>query len=143
MASVVWIGIPVLGGLVGGSILEVAMRTYGLSLFQKIGVEVSLMSLGSIVIYLKPPGSPFGDDSNWGTCMLAASLVTTGGFARIINIVLPGDGAAVLIALGLLVAVAMGPYVLAEVGEWLGRLLAGGFYVGRGTPPVRQRRRTP
>ena len=76
-------------------------------------------------------------------CVLAASLVTTGGFARIINIVLPGDGAAVLIALGLLVAVAMGPYVLAEVGEWLGRLLAGGFYVGRGTPPVRQRRRTP
>ena len=110
MASVVWIGIPVLGGLVGGSILEVAMRTYGLSLFQKIGVEVSLMSLGSIVIYLKPPGSPFGDDSNWGTCMLAASLVTTGGFAMaeglIINIV-PGGGATVLKALGLFVAVAV------------------------------------
>ena len=110
MAGLFLIGIPVLGGLVGGSIIQVAMRTYGLSLFQRIGVEVSLMSLGSIVIYLKPPGSPFGDDSNWGTCMLAASLVTTGGFAMaeglIINIV-PGGGATVLKALGLLVAVAV------------------------------------
>ena len=109
MASVVWIGIPVLGGLVGGSIIQVAMRTYGLSLFQRIGVEVSLMSLGSIVIYLKPPGSAARGE-NWRTFVLAASLVTTGGFAMaeglIINIV-PGGGATVVKALGLLVAVAV------------------------------------
>ena len=111
MAGLFLIGIPVLGGLVGGSILQVAMRTYGLSLFQRIGVEASLMGLGSIVIYLKPPGNwPADDDSNWGTCLLAASVVTTGGFAMaeglIINIV-PGGGATVLKALGLFVAVAV------------------------------------
>ena len=93
----------------GGSIIQVAMRTYGLSLFQRIGVEVSLMGLGSIVIYLKPPGSAARGE-NWGTCVLAASLVTTGGFAMaeglIINIV-PGGGATVLKALGLFVAVAV------------------------------------
>ena len=55
--------------------------------------------------------------------MLAASVVTTGGFAEAVNIV-PGGGATVLKALGLLVAVAMGPYVVVAVGEWLGRLLA-------------------
>ena len=33
-----------------------------------------------IVIYLKPPGSAARGE-NWGTFMLAASLVTTGGFA--------------------------------------------------------------
>ena len=109
MAGLFLIGIPVLGGLVGGSIIQVAMRTYGLSLFQRIGVEVSLMGLGSIVIYVKPPGSAARGE-NWGTCVLAASLVTTGGFAMaeglIINIV-PGGGATVLKALGLLVAVAV------------------------------------
>ena len=156
MAGVVLFGTPVLGGLVGGSIIQVVMRTCGLSLFQQIGVEVSLMSLGSIVIYLKPPGTwPAEDDSNWGTFVLAASVVTTGGFAMaeglIINIM---PGATVLMALGLLVAVPVGLQVAVAVGEWLGRLLAEGFYVGRGTPPVRQdkkirsdkktqRRRTP
>ena len=67
------------------------------------------MGLGSIVIYLKPPGSAARGE-NWGTCVLAASLVTTGGFAMaeglIINIV-PGGGATVLKALGLFVAVAV------------------------------------
>ena len=109
MAGIFLLGIPVLGGLVGGSIIQVAMRTYGLSLFQRIGVEASLMGLGSIVIYLKPMGSA-ATGENWGTCVLALSVVTTGGFAMaeglIINIV-PGGGATVLKALGLLVAVAV------------------------------------
>ena len=109
MAGLFLIGIPVLGGLVCGSIIQVAMRTYGLSLFQRICVEVSLMGLGSIVIYLKPMGSA-ATGENWGTCVLALSLVTTGGFAMaeglIINIV-PGGGATVLKALGLSVAVAV------------------------------------
>ena len=109
MAGLFLIGTPVLGGLVGGSILQVAMRTYGLSLFQRIGVEASLMGLGSIVIYLKPMGSA-ATGENWGTCVLALSVVTTGGFAMaeglIINIV-PGGGATVLKALGLSVAVAV------------------------------------
>ena len=138
MAGLFLIGTPVLGGLVGGSILQVAMRTYGLSLFQRIGVEASLMGLGSIVIYLKPMGSA-DTGENWGTFVLAASVVTTGGFAMaeglIINIM---PGATVLKALGLLVAVPVGLSVAVAVGEWLGRLLTEGFYVGRGTPPVRQ-----
>ena len=107
MAGLFLIGTPVLGGLVGGSILQVAMRTYGLSLFQRIGVEASLMGLGSIVIYLKPMGSA-DTGENWGTFVLAASVVTTGGFAMaeglIINIM---PGATVLKALGLFVAVAV------------------------------------
>ena len=109
MAGVVLFGTPVLGGLVGGSIIQVVMRTCGLSLFQQIGVEASLMSLGSIVIYLKPMGSA-ATGENWGTCVLALSVVTSGGFAMaeglIINIV-PGGGATVLKALGLFVAVAV------------------------------------
>ena len=54
------------------------MRTCRLSLFQRIGVEVSLMSLGSIVIYLKPPVWGRIPDTEF---VLAASVVTTGGFA--------------------------------------------------------------
>ena len=36
MAGLFMIGIPVLGGLVGGSIIQVAMRTYGLSLSNEL-----------------------------------------------------------------------------------------------------------
>ena len=110
MAGIILLGIPVLGGLVGGTMIQVAMRTHGLSLFQRIGVEVALMGLGCIAICLKPPGSA-KEGENWGIFFLAASMFTTGGFAMaeglIINLV-PGGGATVLKALGLVLWVGVG-----------------------------------
>ena len=104
MAGAFLLGVPIVAGLVGGTILQVVMRSVSLNLYQRVGVELALMGFGAAVITLFPPGSA-KDGKNWGKLMLFGSLVTTGGFAMaeglIVNIV-PGGAATVLKVLGLL-----------------------------------------
>ena len=104
MAGIVLLGVPIVGGLVGGTVLQVGMRTAALSLYGRIGVELACMGLGAIVVYLFPPGSAQKGE-NWGKLILFGSLFTTGMFAMaegiIVNIV-PGGAATVLKVLGVL-----------------------------------------
>ena len=78
--------------------LQVVMRTASLSLYARVGVEVSLMAIGSFVVYIFPPGSA-KDGENWGKLLVFGSLFTIGGMAMaeglIVNIV-PGGAATVL-----------------------------------------------
>ena len=103
MAGLLLIGVPICGGLVGGTVLQVAMRTSELTLFQRVEVELALMGVGALAIYCKPPFKKGLD--GWLMFLFYGSMVTTGGFAMaegfIMNIV-PGGMATVLKALGLL-----------------------------------------
>jgi hypothetical protein len=104
MAGMVLLGVPILGGLVGGTVLQVAMHSAAMSLYERIAVELALISFGAIVIYIFPPGSA-REGENWCKFMLFGTMVTTGGFAMaeglIVNIV-PGGAATVLKVLGVL-----------------------------------------
>ena len=104
MAGVILMGIPILGGIVGGTILQVAMRGHRLDLVQRIEVELGFLMTGLAMICMWPPGSAEKGE-NWGKFILFGSIMTTGGFAMaegfIMNIV-PGGMATVLKALGLL-----------------------------------------
>ena len=104
MAGAIMLGVPILGGLVGGTALQVGMRVAELDLLQRLTVELVLVVLGAAAIYTWPPGSA-KDGKNWCTFLLCGSMVTTGGFAMaeglIVNIV-PGGAATALKLLGLL-----------------------------------------
>jgi hypothetical protein len=104
MAGVILMGIPILGGLVGGTMLQVAMRINKLSLLQRVQVELAMMGVGSAAICLKPPGSAQKGE-NWMLFIFCGAMVTTGGFAMaegaIVNVV-PGGAATVLKVVGLL-----------------------------------------
>ena len=98
------LGVPIVGGLIGGTVLQVSMRIAELSLHGRAGVELALMGVGALVVYLFPPGSA-AKGENWGKCMLCLTMVATGAFAMaeglIVNIV-PGGAATVLKVLGVL-----------------------------------------
>ena len=104
MAGAILLGAPIAFGLLGGTALQVIMRSAALSLYERIGVELSLIGIGAVVIYLYPPGSAQKGE-NWGKLILFGSGITTGGFAMaeglIVNIV-PGGAATVLKVLGVL-----------------------------------------
>jgi len=104
MAGLIMLGCPILAGVLGGAVLQVAMRKAELSLFERIAVELALVGFGAIVLYLFPPGSAVRGE-NWGWFLLCASMVSTGGFAMaeglIVNIV-PGGAATALKVLGVL-----------------------------------------
>lgn len=105
MAGMFLMGIPILGGIVGGTTLQIVMRVQELSLIQRIGVELAFIGSGTGAICMKPPGSAARGE-NWGLFIVCGSLVTTGVFAMaeglIVNIV-PGGAATVLKCLGLLI----------------------------------------
>ena len=105
MAGLFLMGIPILGGIVGGTTLQIVMRVQEMSLIQRIGVELALIGTGAGAICMKPPGSAARGE-NWGLFLVCGSMVTTGVFAMaeglIVNIV-SGGTATVLKALGLVI----------------------------------------
>ena len=80
MAGMVLLGVPILGGLVGGTVLQVAMHSAAMSLYERIAVELALISFGAIVIYIFPPGSA-REGENWCKFMLFGTMACSGSFA--------------------------------------------------------------
>jgi hypothetical protein len=105
MAGLILAGFPILGGLVGGTVLQAAMRGVEWSLGRRVGAELALMGVGALVVYVFPPGSAARGE-NWGKFMLAGSMFCSGSFAMaegaIVNIVLTLGAATTLKALGVL-----------------------------------------
>ena len=104
MAGFFLLGAPIVGGLVGGTVLQVAMRYAALSLYERVGVELALICLGALLVAIFPPGSA-AKGENWGKFILFGTMVTTGGFAMaegfIVSMV-PGGAATALKMLGVL-----------------------------------------
>ena len=98
------LGMPIVGGLMGGTTLQVAMRYASLSIYERVFAELALVGTGALVIYCFPPGSAQKGE-NWGKFMIFGSLVTTGGFAMVEGLIVsivPGGAATILKVLGVM-----------------------------------------
>ena len=86
MAGMFLLGVPLLGGVVGGTSLQVAMRYAGFDLYKRAAVEAALMVAGAASVYAYPPGAA-NTCKNWNWCMLSLFVAFTGAIAAVDGIV--------------------------------------------------------
>ena len=87
MAGALLLGVPVLGGVVGGTGLQLAMRSSNFSIESRVAVELAFVIFGAINIYRRPPGSAF-DCKNWDLFMANGALVASGVVAMAEGVVI-------------------------------------------------------
>ena len=80
MAGFFLLGVPVLGGVVGGTVLQASMRALDAPIQARIAAELGLIGTGALCIYKNPPGGA-NTGKNWDLFIWAGSLVTSGLFA--------------------------------------------------------------
>ena len=77
MAGLFLVGVPCVGGVVGGTILQLGMRASGLGIGARVGVELGLIGVGAYGIYANPMGSAQKCE-NWDKCMGFGALIASG-----------------------------------------------------------------
>ena len=77
MAGLFLVGIPLVGGVVGGTVLQLGMRTSGLGVGARIAVELGLIGAGAFGIKSYPMGSAQNCE-NWDKCMLFLTFIFSG-----------------------------------------------------------------
>mmetsp|Transcript_34687 Transcript_34687/g.117595 ORF Transcript_34687/g.117595 Transcript_34687/m.117595 type:complete len:121 (-) Transcript_34687:66-428(-) len=77
MAGMFLLGVPVLGGVVGGTGLQLAMRSSGFGIESRVAVELAFVVFGVFNIWRRPPGSA-KDCKNWDLFMANGALVASG-----------------------------------------------------------------
>ena len=77
MAGLFLVGVPCVGGAVGGALLQLGMRASGLGIGARVGVELGLIGVGAYGIYANPMGSAQKCE-NWDKCMGFGALIASG-----------------------------------------------------------------
>ena len=57
MAGMILLGVPILGGVVGGTALQASMRATTLDVYGRAAVELGLMAAGAVGAAMYPPGA--------------------------------------------------------------------------------------
>ena len=77
MAGMFLLGVPLIGGIVGGSCLQLALRMSGFGIKSRVAAELACILFGVVNIQQRPPGSA-KDCKNWDVFMASGALVVSG-----------------------------------------------------------------
>ena len=77
MAGMILVGVPLIGGIVGGSCLQLVLRTSGVGIKSRGAAELACILYGGVNIYQRPPGGA-NTCNNWDVFMVNGALVVSG-----------------------------------------------------------------